>query len=210
MSYIIRQAMSILGDPEERRSVFEFIRGDIGTPNELFDLNAVIPMPESVKKTLGFATIEAINKARQSRETFTEFEQRRHDASATAWIETGYDCAQEWAEHTWGAQCNVYAIERREEIGDLNEQLVFSSHRQAIFPVIKEISRLFPEIMVELVFGNEEERFVGRAHFVAGRGLCLESEWDSDSGKRIRSRLWGKGTEDVDDEVVDLTHLPIS
>jgi hypothetical protein len=104
----------------------------------------------------------------------------------------------------------VYDIKRIEEMGDLNEHLVFSSERQAIFPVAKAISRLFPEIMIELVFGNAEEKFVGRAHYVAGRGLCLESGWYSDAGKRICARLWGTGTEDVDDEVADFTHLPIS
>jgi len=210
MSYVIRQAMSFLGNREERRRAFEFIKGEIGTPNELFDLNAIIPMPESVRKMLEFATGEAPDEARKSTKTLAEFERRRHEASAAAWVETGYDCAEEWARHAWGAECNVYAIERRDEIGDLNEQLLFSSHRQAIFPVAKAISRLFPEVMVELVFGNEKQKFVGRAHYVAGRGLCLESGWDSDAGKIIRARLWGTGTKDVDDEVADFTHLPIS
>jgi hypothetical protein len=202
--------MSILGNHEDRRRVFEAIRGTPGTPNELFDLNAIIPMPESIRKMLEFATGEAPDEARKSPKALAEFERRRHEASAAAWVETGYDCADEWARHSWGAECNVYAIERRKEIGDLNEHLVFSSERQAIFPVAKAISRLFPEIMVELVFGNAEEKFVGRAHYVAGRGLCLESGWYSDAGKMICARLWGTGTEDADDEVVDFTHLPIS
>jgi hypothetical protein len=178
--------------------VFRSLRGKKGTPNELFDLNRIEPMPSSIRRLRKLEEMEAIQAASISPEKLQKYQVRRKVAESRAWLDTGFDSALEWAENYWGARWNVFDItfiEARQK--DEEPRLFFSSDARPIFPVIRKISLRFTNVMLELTFADEAGLFLGVAHYAAGRGLSKSCEWDSDYGEELRTRVWERQQEDV-------------
>lgn len=200
----VRQRLVVLGNRDEARRVFRSLRGKRGTPNELFDLNRVEPMPPSIKRLRKLEEMEAIQAAHASPEKLQAYRERREVAESRAWLDTGFDSALEWAENCWGARWNVFDItfmEARQK--DEESRLLFSSDAKPIFPIIKKISLRYTNVMLELTFADEAGLFLGVAHYAAGRGLCKSYEWDSEHGEALRARVW----ERLQGEVLEAVEL---
>src|SRR5947199_120571 len=91
--------------------------------------------------------------------------------------------ANEWMETYWGTARNVWGVEFIETVraGEPDMRLFFYSSKP-IFPIIRELSDRFPNVMLELTFADEGEEVVGVAHYACGRGLCKGADWRSERG----------------------------
>lgn len=197
----VRQRLCALGNRDQAREMFKYIRGKKGTENELFDLNKVAPMPRTIRQLLKLSAPEAIAAARATPEALQRYTERQQTAMSRAWIDTGLDDAAEWMETYWGSARNVWGVDFIETVraGEPDARLFFYSCKP-IFPIVRELSNRFGEVLLELTFADQGEEFVGVAHYASGRGLCKEADWYSERGDKLRARLWEHPEDDVVEE----------
>jgi len=98
----------------------------------------------------------------------------------------------------WGTARNVWGVEFIETVraGEPDMRLFFYSSKP-IFPIVRELSDRFPNVMLELTFADEGEEVVGVAHYACGRGLCKGADWRSERGDQLVWRLWEHPEDDV-------------
>jgi Ferredoxin-like domain in Api92-like protein len=195
----VRQRMVIKGDSEEVQRVLDTIAGDPGSANELFDLNCIILIPESIERTMELCHVDAIRKGVATDESYAKYLQEKREAQTAAWIDTGFENWAQWSQHHWGTKWNVYFIERSEDEPNV---LYFSSAWSPIIPALIELSRRFPRVVIELTFAEEGAYLIGRATFRAGGKKVNKYDSGSPEGAEIFARFWG---DEAIHKVLDLT-----
>lgn len=195
----MRQRLCALGNREQAQEMFKAIRGRKGGPNELFDLNKIAPMPRSLAALQKLHEPERIAAARATPEALRKYTERVQIAASRAWLATGYDSADEWMSDFWGATRNVWEVEFTEaaRAGEPDMRLFFYA-TGPIYPIVREMSGRYREVLLELTFACDSEELVGVAHYADGRGLCKPAEWRSERGDRLLARLW-----EHDDDLVE-------
>lgn len=199
----VRQRLCALGNRDQARKMFRYIRGEKGTENELFDLRKVVPMPRTIRHLQKLSAPEVVAAAHASPEALKRYTERRQTAMSRAWLEWGIDDATEWMETYWGSARNVWGVEFIETArrGEPDMRLFFYSTKP-IFPVICELSSRFGEVLFELTFACDAEEYAGVAHYASGRGLCKGAEWRSERADQLVWRLWEHPESDVLEEGV--------
>lgn len=107
--------MIVRGRAEDVREVFDAIRGQAGSKNELFDLNKIIEMPEAAQKTDIFAHGEALKKSDGTPDSYQSFREQMAAAQEACFEATGFLTWTDWAFDNWGTQQNVYRIKQGAE-----------------------------------------------------------------------------------------------
>jgi len=181
------QRMIVNGESNLVCEVMQFIKGEPGSPNELLDLNKIVPMPEAVLKTIEFFSWENFKKKRTPEEKL-EFEEQFEAARHACFQATGFNDWQEWRVENWGTRWNAYEVSQ----GSLHNELYFLSAWEPIIPPLIILSRIFPNVTIELEYIDEGERFIGRSFFNAGELECHYYDWEDPEAKDIRVRLWGQ------------------
>jgi len=182
----VTQHMTITGTPDHVREVIEHIKGAPDTPNELFDLNAIVPMPDIVRRTAvltcRFASARLPIKVDRNKPfkhlVEAQFE-CRHQTGHLNWYY--------WSLDKWGTTCNVFAVEA---IAGKQGELCFKSHETPIVPALLALSKLFPPIKIQLEYIDEGGRFIGRSLISDGELEYHFYGWDDPEAQELRARLW--------------------
>lgn len=207
-----RHRLTIKGDPAEVEHLFAEIRGLSGTGNELFDLNAVVPIPEEIKRMLELNSLDVIRKAAKDEITFAAYQKRQDAARSQAWLATGCETWGEWAQANWGAPSNVFNVEYAE---DESSTILFSTLWAPAISALIELSAIFPVVTLEISFADEGGYVVGRGTIRAGKRHITKHPIGTPEGRQIFKSFWGQwfGPEADDekvDEVIDQTHKAAS
>jgi hypothetical protein len=173
----------VKGDPDRVRAVFDYIRGRPGE-NELFDLNAIIPMPECIQITAEMEGLGIIIEM-YGQEEMDAYRERCAAAKRRCLVETGYPGWCEWAISQWDTPRNVYQVERWE---DSSDTLFFCSAGWSPFSPLLELSHTFPDVVIILDYADESG-CLGRAVFAAGDGSNEQYPDNSDAGEDIWEAL---------------------
>ncbi|MDT7688477.1 MAG: hypothetical protein QOE46_1236 [Acidobacteriota bacterium] len=188
MSSHVTQHLIVSSDPEQVREVIEHIKGAPGTPNELFDLNRIIPMPDVVRRTAELASLDVARQV-QTKADYDVLLKNLAAAQYKALCETGFLTWHEWSLEYWGTIHNVFGVRRVE--GKPNE-LRFKSAHAPIVPALLFLSSRFPLVEIELEYLHEDERFIGRSFLRCGEIEYHFYAWDDAEAQELRARLWGE------------------
>jgi hypothetical protein len=189
------QRMVITGQPACVRRVLDAIRGCVWTDNELFDLNAIVRMPESAAETEALTGLDVLLK------TYDQAEMDKYDhqfaaAGARCLAETGCHDWSEWMLLNWGSQSNVYYVREGSMLGEL----YFQTSGCPVAPALRALSACFPDVDILLEFvevTDADSAFVGLSIFTDGQEDRFLLDWCSANARDIRRRL------DCIDDAVD-------
>lgn len=213
MSNHCRHRLAIKGKPEDVQRVLEQIRGLPGTPNEIMDLNRIIPAPASIDQLQEFRGLDIIGWAVRHRAKLTDFQRAWERARNKAWVETGCESVREWAQATWGSGSNVFEVKYGEDEPGV---LYFSSLWMPVIPALVELSAAFPEVTLEITFAEEGGYYLGSGKIKGGKKRIKGYPIRTPEGRQIFEQFWGEwlgpeGEDEKDDDrVIDLNHKAAS
>ena len=200
-----KHRVRVLGERDEVACVLAAVRGTPGTPNECFDLNSIVPVPESIKRLLWLSRFEVVRRATRDERAFAEHRRLEEAARAAAWLETGVEHWGEWARAEWGANSNVYAVERAED----EDTLYFSTEWSPVIPALVALSAAFPRVTIEIAFADVEGYVLGEGVLKAGKRNIRQRAAGTRAGRRLYEQFWGEwpgGRTGNESGVIDLTH----
>lgn len=161
------------------REFLERVRG----PDEAFDFNRIIPMPEMLRHTAtgrrAFDGQECrswyvINPELKPGDDGYETNERPFTPEEEAALkDIGYTDWYEWSVANWGTKwnaCHVSIHELPEEDGAV--EIAFDTAWAAPFPIFKQLTALFPRLAFEFAWTDEDEPSQThslRIHASAGR-----------------------------------------
>lgn len=119
--------------------------------------------------------------------------------------EHGYDNWYDWSCAKWGTKWNACDVSRP-EMGDRNGMTTATLHFDTAwscpFPVLEELSKLFPMVTLEVIYADEDwSNNCGEFELRAGE-VIMENipEMGSDEAKRIATEMWGPLDDDEEFE----------
>src|ERR1043165_2440508 len=207
-----RHRLTIKGDPAEVEHLFAEIRGLPGAPNELMDLNSIIPAPKSIRRLLKLGLLDIVREAVEDEAAFAAYERKQQAARSAAWLETGCETWGEWAQAAWGSMSNVFNVEYAE---DEPSTILFSTVWVPVIPALIELSAIVPTVTLKLAFADAGGYIVGKGTIRAGKKRVSKCPIGTREGRQIFESFWGQwfGPEpdsDKVDEVIDQTHKTAS
>ncbi|MDT7688478.1 MAG: Ferredoxin-like domain in Api92-like protein [Acidobacteriota bacterium] len=158
--------MNLKGNPGRVRELLEFVQGETGSPNALFDLNRILPMPLPVQMVAEANELYAVIKRCFPRQ-LVSFQELLAKAEYDCLVATGYANAEDWARGTWGSVRNVYRC-RYNKTFPL--ELTFNSIASPPLTALAELSRIFPDLVLEVYYENADLTVTGWALFADGDG----------------------------------------
>jgi hypothetical protein len=172
--------MFIKSEPDRANALFNYIKGCPGE-NELFDLNAIIPMPECIKITAEREGLGSIIEMYGQSEV-DAYKERCAAAERRCLAETGFSGWYDWSLSMWDTPRTVYQIARYERAP---HTLFFRSAGSSPFSPLLELSQTFPDVVIHLTYADETGYSLGHAVFAEGDGSNEHHGRDSEAGEDI-------------------------
>lgn len=151
------------------QAVLDHIRGDSNSPSRLFDLTRVVPMPLAVERAA-----EAAELGNLIRQVFpgqwAGFQELLARAEYECLVATGYPTSEDWAWGAWGTPRNVARAKYNKAFPS---ELTFSTLYAPPLAALAELSRAFPDVVMQLYYEDENLTMTGWAIFADGDG-CHE------------------------------------
>lgn len=144
--------------------VLEFIKGHPSSLCQRFDLSRIVRMPAAVEQAAEAAELAKLIERCFPRQS-AAFRAVVAQAEYECLIETGYATAEAWAWDNWGSPRNVCLARYTTK---LPFELTFNTMYAPPIPAIAELSRIFPEVVMELYYESADLSVVGWALFADG------------------------------------------
>lgn len=196
MPNYVSNRISIIGSDDAVKRVAEFVKSDYG----VFDFEKILPMPEELNidcSSIGDWGMEYILAERVKEDMRTEREneiiekidkrsdkagcialgQKYLDNLAKYGATTWYD----WHRQNWGTKWNACG-----PVYDGDGNYFLDTAWNAPLPVLRELSRQFPEVEIAFVYADEDCSYnTGEGTFNKGEMYADFPEGDSEDGWRL-------------------------
>ncbi len=157
---------NLRGDAVRARELLDFVKADPSAPGQIFDLNKILPMPLQVE-----IAAEAVELGKMIQKCFPRqsalFQEVIAMAEYDCLVATGYANAEDWARDTWGTVRNVYRCGYNK---CFPLELTFNSVGSPPLGALAELSRIFPDIVLEVYYESADLTVAGWALFADGDG----------------------------------------
>jgi len=158
--------MNLKGKAERVHELLEFIRGEHGSLNYFFDLNKILPIPLPVQLAAEADELATVIKKCFPRQ-LASFQEVLATAEFDCLVATGYANADDWARDIWGTVRNVSLCKYNK---NFPLELTFNSVGSPPRAALAELSRIFPDIVLEVYYENADLTITGWALFADGDG----------------------------------------
>lgn len=166
---LILNVLNLKCDPASVGEVLEFLKGDVNSPCQLFDLSRIVPMPEAVEAAAEAAELDKLIRQCFPRQS-SAFAEVLARAEYECLTKTGYATSEYWAWSSWGTPRNVcYARYSKAFPHELAFNTLYAPPVQAL----AELSRIFADVVMELYYESADLTVVGWALFADG-DVCDE------------------------------------
>lgn len=163
------QVMNILNlkcDLASAGELLEFIKGDLASPCQRFDLTRIVPMPLPVELAAETAELGKLIQQCFPRQQ-SAFQAVLAQAEYDCLVATGYPTAEDWAWNIWGTPRNIYHAKYNKAFPF---ELSFNTLYAPPLPALSALSRIFPDIVLELYYESADLTLTGWALFADGDG----------------------------------------
>lgn len=151
------------------QAVLDHIRGDASSPCRLFDLTRVVPMPTSVERAAEAAELGSLIRQLFPGQ-WAGFQELLASAEYECLINTGCPTSEDWAWSSWGTPRNICRAKYNKAFP---YELSFSTLYAPPLAALAELSRAFPDVVMQLYYEDENLTMTGWAIFADGDG-CHE------------------------------------
>jgi hypothetical protein len=151
------------------QAVLDYIRGDASSPCRLFDLTRVVPMPPSVERAAEAAELGNLIQQIFPRQ-WAAYQELLARSEYDCLIDSGYLTSEDWAWSEWGTPRNVCRARYNKAFP---YELSFSTLYAPPLAALAELSRGFPDVVMQLYYEDENLTMTGWAIFADG-DVCHE------------------------------------
>lgn len=190
-------------NPEVLKELKELIWRVDESDEPSFDFKSVLPFPEALKDSISPVHVcTEEDKAGKHKDdpqciTLIESKLRINEYGADNWYE--------WNCNNWGTKWNSYhcsIVEDHETVLIIKYDTAWSPAT----PVLREISKRFPNVTIVSEYADEGGSFVCRDTFANDSLGCEDFGWDSEEGIKIRCNVgYGPFEEDEAENDVEKT-----
>ena len=167
MPNYVANIVKLVGSDEQIKKVLDFVKGEEGD----FDFNKIVPMPKDLdieSSSVGTKGVEVIKSLASGRlPDTTEFDECVVLGAKYLYnkIKYGFETWYEWCRIHWGTKWNAcYPVVSKDD-GEIR----FDTAWSAPLPVLKALSKKFPEVTVKFVYADEDYgNNTGRGEIVGG------------------------------------------
>lgn len=164
---LVLNNLNLKTDSASVGEVLEFLKGDTSSPCRLMDLTRIVPMPEAVELAAEAAELGKLIQQVFPRQ-WTAFQPALAQTEYECLTRTGFATAEAWAWSNWGSPRNVcYA--RYSKM--FPHEISFNTLYAPPIPALAELSRVFPDVVMELYYESADLSLVGWA-VIADGDVC--------------------------------------
>ncbi len=194
----VTNILSFSGDETQIEELLKKIKGEDfgdGTPN-LIDFSKIIPFPKELEGTCSPTKIV-------TQEEFIEWARKLNDGELKEWEKESKPLTQEmsdnlkkkfgtdnwydWKCFNWGTKWGAYSIEQGE-----GNSIIFTTAWSTAYPVILELSKMFPEVTITLEYADEDFGYnCGLIEFTDGFSEEIEGA-SYELANRVLNQVYGE------------------